>query len=79
MINRLYSKEQLVEALRKAKLPCSRPTFKKYEEKGIILRPANALVINTDEWRIYTLAEIKENVQRVSDYTHGKLEGFDKK
>ncbi len=68
MNTKLFTRKHQMEALKKARLPHSKPTFLKYEALGIIKAGDNSIVYKDRIWRLYTREEIEENVKRVKKY-----------
>ena len=65
----MFSKQHLLAALEKEKLPHSYKSLLQLERKGVIPQPNNAIGLgNTNRWRLYTKEEIEEIVQRMKNY-----------
>jgi len=63
----IYLKQHLLNALKKAGLPCSYPTLVRYEVKGII--PKTGRVTSKHrKWRVYTQDDIDAIVEAVRKY-----------
>jgi hypothetical protein len=69
----LYSKRYLLKALKKNRLPHSYMTLMKYEKAGVVNQPVRAIGFGNGKHRLYTQAEIDENVNRVRAYQKGEL------
>lgn len=74
---RLLTRKDLIVALLKAGLPCSKPYLNKREEEGIISRPRFYYEIKgrfnkTASWRFFTDEEIYGNVEKIKKFEASK-------
>lgn len=72
MIQNLYTKKDLLDALKQAnkdnpdkKIGYTYMTLLKYEKAGLIIKPQNMVMVNGKPWRFYTKEEIQECVNRI--------------
>lgn len=66
-ISQIYLKQKLLQELKKAGLPASYPTIKRYEDQGIIPKPRIAK-FRKRSWRVYTMEDIKEIIKAIRAY-----------
>ena len=64
---KIYTKRDLLKALKKANLPYSYKTLLQYEKAGLLDRGGNEIVSRSST-RFYTEQEIAEIVQKVKNY-----------
>ena len=64
----LLSVKHLIEALKAAKLPCTKVSVWDYERRGIIKPPKNFMDYGNRKHRLYTEAEIAKAVDAVRKY-----------
>lgn len=68
MNKEIFTRPDMMAALKRAGLPFSRPSFLKYESMGILKAGANSLVYPDRIWRLYTAEEILANVERLENW-----------
>lgn len=67
-MNKLYSKQKLLEELKNAKLPHSYPSLIRYERRGIVRRPKGEVHYKDRSWRFYTAVEIERIIQKIKKH-----------
>ena len=64
----VFTKNELLDELKKNGLPCDYTTLLRYERRGIVPKPRNYIEFTERRWRMYTAQEIAEIVGRVRQY-----------
>jgi hypothetical protein len=66
-MKQIYTKNELLEELRKNNLPCDYTTLLRYERRGIVPKPQR-IEFPERKWRVYSAAEIADIVNKVRQY-----------
>ena len=68
-MGKMYSKQHLLQALKKEGLPSTYKSLLKYEKAGIVPTGDNAIGFGiSNRWRLYTEDEIKQIVDTVKKH-----------
>ena len=73
MMQEVFSKKHLMEALERAGLPCSYKSILRFEKEGVIERSKSGL--GSSEYggnRVYSKEEIENIVQKIAAYQRSK-------
>lgn len=77
LTKKFYYTQTLLQELKKAGLPCSRPAFYRFLEKGVIEEPERKVHLEQSNQlgqtnRIWSREEIRQAVKNVSKYQNSK-------
>jgi hypothetical protein len=64
----VYTKNELLEELKRNGLPSDYTTLLRYERSGIVSKPKNYIELPERSWRIYSASEIADIVKSVRRY-----------